>query len=243
MTKLLLGLYRPTEGAITADGIDLHIIAPQSWRAQWGAVLQDFMRYELTVRENIGFGALARLGDLAAIEQAAQLSSTATFVAHLSARYETILGRQFEGGQDLSTGQWQKLALARAYLRDALVVVLDEPTAALDARTEVNIYRRFHDLVRGQSALLSTHRRGAARLAARILFLASGQVVEAGTQAELCSRFVAVMRRCTRFKPAGIDNAHKLCGKKKPAFLWRICASKCLRRRQALMFAFVGRTS
>jgi ATP-binding cassette subfamily B protein len=188
LAKLLLGLYRPTEGAIKIDGIELHRIAPQAWRAQTGAVLQDFARFELTVRENIGFGALAHLDDLAAIAEAAQLSSAATFVSHLPAGYETILGRQFEGGQDLSAGQWQKLALARVYLRDPALVVLDEPTAALDAHAELELYRRFLQLAAGKTVLVISHRLGSARLCDRILFLQRGRLVEVGTHAELLAR-------------------------------------------------------
>jgi ATP-binding cassette, subfamily B, bacterial len=188
LAKLLLGLYRPTEGAITIDGIDLQTIAPQAWRALTGAVLQDFMRYELTMRENIGLGELARLDDLAAIEQAARLSSAAAFVEHLPARYETMLGRQFEGGQDLSTGQWQKLALARLYLRDPVLVVLDEPTAALDAHAELELYRRFLHIAAGKTVLVISHRLGSARLCDRILFLQHGRIVQAGTHDELLAR-------------------------------------------------------
>jgi ATP-binding cassette, subfamily B, bacterial len=186
LAKLLLGLYQPTAGRITINGVPLSELEPRSWRAHTAAVFQDYVRYELSARENIGFGDLRYLRDDAAIRAAAAKSGADQVVAHLPAAYETVLGRAYdERGQDLSTGQWQKLALARAYLRDALVLVLDEPTAALDARTEVDIYRRFHDLSRGRSVLLVSHRLGAARLADRILFLASGRIVEAGSHAEL----------------------------------------------------------
>ena len=185
LAKLLLGLYQPTTGAITVDGCDLQTVAPQAWRAQTGAVLQDFMRYDLTVRENIGFGQTARLDDLPAIAAAAQLSSAVELIEHLPARYETVLGKQFAGGQDLSTGQWQKLALARVYLRDPMVLVLDEPAAALDAHAEREIYRRFLQLSAGKTVLLISHRLGSARLADRILFLQHGRIVQAGTHDEL----------------------------------------------------------
>ncbi len=185
LAKLLLGLYQPAAGAITIDGSDLHAIAPASWRAATGAVLQDFMRYDLTVRENIGFGQLARLDEHAAVAAAAQQSSAAGLIEHLPARYETVLGKEFEGGQDLSTGQWQKLALARVYLRDPAVLVLDEPAAALDAHAEREIYRRFLELSAGKTVLLISHRLGSARLADRIIFLQGGRIVEAGTHEEL----------------------------------------------------------
>lgn len=186
LAKLLLGLYRPTGGRITVNGVDLTDIEPHVWRARAAAVFQDYVRYELTARENIGFGDLNLLHDDAALRAAAMKSGADEMIARLPSAYETVLGRAYDAqGQDLSAGQWQTLALARAYLRTALILVLDEPTAALDARTEVDIYRCFHDLSRGKTVLLISHRLGAARLAHRILFLASGRIVEAGTHAEL----------------------------------------------------------
>ncbi|MGA9773069.1 MAG: ABC transporter ATP-binding protein [Blastocatellia bacterium] len=185
-SKLLLGLYEPTRGRITADGIDLIEIDRSVWRGQVAAVFQDFVRYQLTPRENIGFGNLNRLRDEAAIREAATGSGADKVVASLPAGYETTLGRAFdEQGYDLSTGEWQKLALARAYLRDAGLLVLDEPTAALDARAEVETYKSFHDLSRGKTVLFISHRLGSARLADRILFLEKGRIVEEGSHDEL----------------------------------------------------------
>ncbi len=186
VAKLLLGLYRPTEGRILANGVSLADIEPSEWRKHAAAVFQDYVKYEVTARENIAFGDLSKLKDTSAIEVTAARSGADGVIDALSAEYETVLGRTFdEAGQDLSQGQWQKLAIARAYLRDALVLVLDEPTAALDAKAEVDVYRQFRDMSTGKSVLLISHRLGSARLADRIVFLDKGRVVEEGTHAEL----------------------------------------------------------
>jgi ABC-type multidrug transport system fused ATPase/permease subunit len=185
LVKLLLGLYQPTAGRITADGFDLCSIAPQAWRAEVGAVFQDHVRYSLTVRENVGFGRLEKLEDLRAIEEAARSSSAAQMIHGLPEGCETLLGKEFEGGQDLSQGQWQKLAIARAYLRDAEILVLDEPASALDALAELEVYRQFVKLSEGKAVLLISHRLGSARLADRILFLQQGRIVQEGTHDEL----------------------------------------------------------
>ena len=185
MTKLLLGLYRPTDGRITVDGTDLQDIAPQAWRAKVAAVFQDPMRYALTVQENIGFGMLEKLPDLNAINAAADASSATSLIEALPSRYQTLLGKEFESGHDLSLGEWQKLAIARVYLRDADVLVLDEPTSALDALAEMEVYRQFLSLSGGKTVLLVSHRLGSARLTDRILFLRQGSVAEDGTHDEL----------------------------------------------------------
>lgn len=186
MAKLLLGLYRPTSGRITVDGVDMNDIEPSEWRRRIAAVFQDYMRFEITARENVGYGDLAKLHDLSAIEAASVKAGAADFVQTLPHGYETVLGRSFhEGGQDVSAGQWQRLASARAYMRDASVLVLDEPTAALDARAEVEVYRRFRDMSEGKTVLLISHRLGSARLADRIVFLDDGRVTEQGTHADL----------------------------------------------------------
>jgi ATP-binding cassette subfamily B protein len=186
LAKLLLGLYRPTAGRILVDGVDLADLDQDWWRSQCVAVFQDYVRYTVTARENIGFGALARLADEPAIRAAAQRSGADAIVAGLPNGYATFLGKTFdEDGCDLAAGQWQAFAIARAYVREARILVLDEPTAALDARAEVAIYRQFRDVAQGRSALLISHRLGSARLADRILVLAGGRMVEAGTHAEL----------------------------------------------------------
>jgi ATP-binding cassette subfamily B protein len=189
LAKLLLGLYSPTSGRITVNGTDLNEIDPSHWRAQVAAVFQDFVRYELTVRENITYGDLQRLEDEDILLAAAIRSGADQVIAALPGGYTTVLGKSYEEeGQDLSTGQWQKLAIARAYFRDASVLVLDEPTAALDARGEVEVYRRFRDMAEGKSVLLISHRLGSARLADRIVVLEEGRVVEEGRHADLLRR-------------------------------------------------------
>jgi ATP-binding cassette subfamily B protein len=189
LAKLLLGLYRPTAGRIMVNDIDLGEIDPRWWRERIAAVFQDYVKYELTARENIGFGDLSRMEDELAIQSAAAKSGADEEVAGLPAAYDTVLGKAYdERGQDLSIGQWQKLAIARAYMRDALVLVLDEPTAALDAKSEVEIYRQFRDMSQGKSVLFISHRLGSARLADRILFLEAGRIVEEGSHADLMAQ-------------------------------------------------------
>ena len=189
LAKLLLGLYLPEEGQITVNGRSLADLDIFAWRKMVGAVFQDYTRYQITARENIGFGNLHRLYDDAAIRAAADKSGASEVIAGLSQGYETVLGRLYdESGHDLSMGQWQKLALARAYLRDAQVLVLDEPTAALDARAEVEVYRQFQDMSRGKSVLLISHRLGCAPLADRIVFLERGQITEEGSHQTLVQK-------------------------------------------------------
>lgn len=186
LVKLLLGLYQPTAGRILVDGTDLRELDPQRWRSRAAAVFQDYVKYELTARENIGFGDLALLDNRAAIERAAAKSDADAVIAELPQGYDTQLGKTFyQDGQDLSIGQWQKLAIGRAYLREAGVLVLDEPTAALDARAEASVYERFRDMAQDRSVLLISHRLGSVRLANRILVLEHGQIVEQGRHAEL----------------------------------------------------------
>ena len=189
MAKLLLGLYRPTSGRISVDGVDMNDIEPSEWRRRVAAVFQDYMRFEITARENVGYGALDKLHDIPAIEAASVKAGAASFVQTLPHGYETVLGRSFDkDGQDPSAGQWQRLASARAYMREASVLVLDEPTAALDARAEVEVYRRFRDMSQGKAVLLISHRLGSARLADRIVFLDDGRITEHGTHAYLMER-------------------------------------------------------
>ena len=186
LARLLLGLYRPTAGSIEIGGIDLRDMEPSKWRRRVAAVFQDYFRFELTAKHNIGFGDLARLDERASIESAAAKGGAASFLASLPNGYDTMLGRSFdEGGQDISAGQWQRLASARAHFREASVLVLDEPTAALDAKAEVEVYKRFRDMSEGKSVLLISHRLGSARLADRIVFLKDGRVAEQGTHDEL----------------------------------------------------------
>ena len=185
LTKLLLGLYEPTAGRISVDGTDLAEIELGSWREQVGAVFQDYMNYSFTARENIGFGRIAKIDDGNSIRGAAVRSGADEVIDSLPHGYETLLGREFEGGHDLSRGQWQALAIARLYLRDAQLLVLDEPTSALDALAELEVYHEFLQLSADKTVLLISHRLGSARLADRVVFLQRGTIVEEGTHDQL----------------------------------------------------------
>jgi ATP-binding cassette, subfamily B, bacterial len=185
LARLLLGLDAPTEGRICVDGIDLRDIDPAAWRARAAAVFQSFARYQLTARENVGFGDVRCLWDDTRITTAARQSGAHDVLRALPGGYDALLGKEYEGACDLSLGQWQKLALARAYLRDAEVLVLDEPAASLDALAEQEVYRQFSSMSDGKSMLLISHRLGSARLADRIVVLERGRVVEIGRHDEL----------------------------------------------------------
>ena len=185
LTKILLGLYQPTGGVVTVDGTDLREIDLESWRDRAGAVFQDYMTYAFTARENIGMGRIGELANTEAIRDAAVRSGADAAIEALPNGYETLLGREFEDGRDLSRGQWQSLAIARLYLRDAELLVLDEPTSALDALAEVEVYRQFLELSSDKAVLLISHRLGSARLADRVVFLQDGEIVEQGTHEEL----------------------------------------------------------
>ena len=196
LVRLLLGLYRPTHGTITVDGIDLTEVDPDEWRREATAVFQDFVRFPTTVRENIAYGDVSVLADGTvsneAVQQriaaAAARSGAARFIAALPDGYDALLGKEWAGGVELSSGQWQRLAIARAYLRDAQIIVLDEPTAALDPRAEVAVYRQFSRAAAGRCAVLISHRLGATRLADRIVVLADGRLVEEGSHDDLLER-------------------------------------------------------
>ena len=196
LVRLLLGLYRPNHGAITVDGTDLNEVDPDEWRREATAVFQDFVRFPTTVRENIAYGDVSVLADGTVsteavhrrIATAAARSGADQFVATLPAGYEALLGKEWPGGAELSSGQWQRLAIARAYLRNAQIIVLDEPTAALDPRAEVAVYRQFSRAAAGRCAVLISHRLGAARLADRIVVLADGRLVEEGSHDDLLQR-------------------------------------------------------
>ena len=185
LVKLLSRLYDPTEGSILLDGKDLRDYDVDDLRREIGVLFQDYMRYDMLVSENIGFGRIEALGDQQRIEAAAQKSLASGLIATFPNGYSQILGRRFEGGLDLSTGQWQKMALARAYMRNAEILVLDEPTASLDARAEFEVYRRFLELIQGKMAILISHRFSTVRMADRILVLENGVIAEEGTHGEL----------------------------------------------------------
>ena len=188
LVKLLLGLYKPTEGSVTIEGIDVNALDINSWRAKTTAIFQDFHKYQLvTVRENISVGHAERGEDNERAHRAASLSGADSFIRSLPEGYETLLGKEF-GGLELSGGQWQKIAVARAYFRDSELLVLDEPTASLDARAEVEIYRQFEQVAAGKTVVFISHRLGVAKLADRIVVLKNGCIEEMGTHAELLER-------------------------------------------------------
>jgi ATP-binding cassette subfamily B protein len=185
LVKLLARLYDPIEGRILLDGIDLREYDVESLRHEVGVIFQDYMRYDMLVRENIGFGRIEKLDGEAEIQRAADKSLAAPIISRFPAGYAQMLGRRFENGVDLSTGQWQKIALARAYMRDAQVLILDEPTASLDARAEFEVYNRFVDLTAGKMAILISHRFSTVRMADRILVLEEGAIEEQGSHSQL----------------------------------------------------------
>jgi ATP-binding cassette subfamily B protein len=155
-------------------------------QSQIGVIFQDFMRYEMTARDNIAVGRIDDAEDLA-VRNAAHKSLADQVIARLPKQYEQLLGLRFEGGLDLSGGEWQKVALARAYIRDAQVVVLDEPTASLDARSEYQVFQRFAELTTGKMALLISHRFSTVRMAERIVVLEKGRIAEQGSHRQLLS--------------------------------------------------------
>ncbi|OGT92821.1 MAG: ABC transporter ATP-binding protein [Gemmatimonadetes bacterium GWC2_71_9] len=188
LVKLLARLYDPDEGVILLDGVDLREYDVASLHATIGVIFQDFVRYELRLRENIGVGEIARVDDRPRIEDAADRSLAKGVAQRLPGKYEQMLGRRFEGGVELSGGEWQKVALARAYLREAEVLILDEPTAALDARAEYQVFLRFAELTKGKMAVLISHRFSTVRMADRILVLEQGEITEDGTHEALLAR-------------------------------------------------------
>ncbi len=185
LVKLLARLYDPTEGRILLDGVDLREYSVEELRQEIGVIFQDYMRYDMLAAENIGFGRIEQAADEARIERSAEKSLAAPLIANLPKTYRQMLGRRFEGGVDLSTGQWQKIALARAYMRDAQILILDEPTASLDARAEFEVYQRFVELTAGKMAILISHRFSTVRMADRILVLEHGLIAEQGSHREL----------------------------------------------------------
>jgi ATP-binding cassette subfamily B protein len=185
LVKLLARLYDPTAGAILLDGIDLREYDVDSLRKEIGVIFQDYMRYDMIAKENVGFGRIEEMENQARIQEAARKSLAEPMIAQFAGGYQQMLGRRFENGIDLSAGQWQKIALARAYMRDAQVLILDEPTASLDARAEFEVFQRFAELTRDRMAVLISHRFSTVRMADRILVLADGEIIEQGTHQQL----------------------------------------------------------
>ena len=188
LVKLLARLYDPDEGRILLDGRDLRDYDLDALRANTGVIFQDFVRYHLTAGENIGVGRVEAMGDQARIEDAARRSMADALIADLPDGYDQLIGRRFKTGVDLSGGQWQKIAIARAYMREAQVMILDEPTAALDARSEYEVFRRFKELSEQRTAILISHRFSSVRMADRILVLEQGRIEASGTHAQLMAQ-------------------------------------------------------
>jgi ATP-binding cassette, subfamily B, bacterial len=184
IVKLLARLYDPSGGRILLDGVDLREIDIEDLHRQIGVIFQDFMRYEMTARQNIATGSL-EMANNDSIRLAARKSLADEVVRRLPQGYDQLLGRRFEGGVDLSGGEWQKIALARAYLRDAQILILDEPTASLDARSEYEVFQRFAELTEGRMALLISHRFSTVRMADRIVVLEDGRIAEQGNHQQL----------------------------------------------------------
>jgi ATP-binding cassette subfamily B protein len=185
LVKLLTRLYDPDEGRILLDGHDLREYDLDALRGNMGVIFQDFVRYNLSASDNIAVGKISARGDHARIERAAARSQADEVINRLPAGYQQMIGKRFKNGVELSGGEWQKIAIARAYMREAAVLVLDEPTAALDARSEFEVFKRFKDLSSGKTAVLISHRFSSVRMADRILVLADGIVEAAGTHDEL----------------------------------------------------------
>ncbi|GHA70590.1 ABC transporter ATP-binding protein [Lysobacter bugurensis] len=188
LVKLLARLYDPDEGRILLDGRDLREYDLDDLRGQIGVIFQDFVRYHLTAAENIGVGRVDAMHDRNRVRSAAHRAAADAMVESLPEGYDQIVGRRFRQGVDLSGGQWQKLAIARAYMRDAQVMILDEPTAALDARAEFEVFQRFKALSAGRTAVLISHRFSSVRMADRILVLADGRLEASGTHEELLAQ-------------------------------------------------------
>ena len=180
IVKLLTRLYDPLEGQVLLDGLDLRDYDLEDLYREIGVIFQDFMRYEMTARENIAVGKIEQIDNLKLLQESAQKSMADGVVGKLASGYEQMLGRRFEGGVDLSGGEWQKVALARAYLRDAQVLILDEPTSALDARSEYEVFQRFAELTTGKMAVFISHRFSTVRMADRIVVLENGRIAEEG---------------------------------------------------------------
>ena len=185
LVKLLARLYDPTAGAILLDGVDLRDYSVESLHREIGVIFQDFVHYDLAARLNIGVGRIAETSNDEALWNAARKSRADRLLSHFSGGLDQMLGRRFEGGVDLSGGEWQKFALARAYLRNAQVLILDEPTASLDAVSEYEVFSRFADLARDKMAILISHRFSTVRRSHRIVVLEDGRIQEQGTHEEL----------------------------------------------------------
>jgi ATP-binding cassette, subfamily B, bacterial len=185
LVKLIARLYDPVEGRILLDGRDLKEFDIEELRKEFGIVFQDFVRYDLTARENVAAGDIGRLEDDDSLWEACRRSNASEFVETLPRKLDQMLGRRFDGGVDLSGGQWQRIALARAFLREGQILILDEPTAALDPLAEAEVFEKFAELTKGRTAIFISHRLSTVRMADRILLLSQGKIAEDGTHDQL----------------------------------------------------------
>jgi ATP-binding cassette, subfamily B, bacterial len=185
LIKLLSRLYDPTDGRILLDGYDIRDFDPAELREKIGVLYQDYATYQTTAHENIGLGRVEDMEDMASIESAADRGGASEIIDRLPSGYETMLGKWFDEGYNLSGGEWQKVALSRAFMRDAPILVLDEPTAALDAQAEYELFVRLRELTRGRTAIFISHRFSTVRRADHILVLEEGKLVEEGSHEEL----------------------------------------------------------
>lgn len=188
LVKLLCRLYDPDVGRVTLDGIDLRQFDPVAFRRQVAVVFQDYGQYQMAARDNIWFGDIHRPPSPERIREAAHLAGAHAAIERLPHGYETILGRMFEDGEELSIGEWQKVALARAFLSEAEILIVDEPTSSLDASAEAEVFRALHGLMKDRAAVVISHRLSTVRMASRIYFLEAGRIVEVGTHDELMRR-------------------------------------------------------
>jgi ATP-binding cassette subfamily B protein len=188
LVKLLARLYDPDEGRILLDGVDLREYDLDTLRSNIGVIFQDFVRYHLSAGENIAVGRIEAREDRARIEAAARSALADEVIERLPKGYDQVVGRRFRNGVDLSGGEWQKVAIARAYMRDAQLLILDEPTAALDARSEFEVFQRFKDLSEGKTAVLISHRFSSVRMADRILVLHEGRIEAEGSHEQLLAQ-------------------------------------------------------
>jgi ATP-binding cassette subfamily B protein len=185
LIKLMLRFYEPTKGEILLDGINITRFDKLEYQQMFGVIFQDFFRYEFTVKENIAVGNIDELDNLSRIDEAAERSLASDVVKSLKLGYQQQLGKRFTKGMELSGGQWQKIGLARAYMKDAAVLILDEPTSALDARAEADVFDRFIGLTKGKTSIIISHRFSTVRMADHIIVLEDGQVLETGSHEAL----------------------------------------------------------
>ena len=188
LVKLMSRLYDPVEGRILLDGIDLREYDIMDLRKNIGIIFQDYLRYQMSFAQNIAAGNIDELNNRPLIEQSAEKSLANMLAERLPDKYDQALGRRFNNGIELSGGEWQKIALARAYMKEAQLLILDEPTSALDARAEYTVFQRFAELTKGKTAILISHRFSTVRMANRILVLDKGQIIEVGSHEELIKK-------------------------------------------------------